>query len=348
MSFFLAFLGFLKKHLHYVLLVVIALGFANVYFFGGWKIPKPVLLGIVIFGVIYPVMINTRFEDVIGHLRRPRPIFCSLALNFLISPAIGAFIGWIFLREQPELYAALLLLSLVPTSAMSAAWTAFSGAKLETALYLIPANLLFAAFVALPFMLPWLLGGRVAVDPWKITQNILLVFLTPLILGDLTRRVLVRWKGPEAYQKRIKPQVGGLSALGVTILILLVMGQSRNAILIKQADLLWRAALPVLLYYAALYPLAVGWAVFLARSKTLPRDKSLVVVYTSVARHINISLALVLATFPPAAVPKMVLVLVVAFVLQVPSMAFFAQHFGKRFVAGPGDDQSQKSDEEAK
>ncbi|MBW2735603.1 MAG: arsenic resistance protein [Deltaproteobacteria bacterium] len=332
----LAFLGFLKSRLHYILLVTIALGLANVFFLGGWNIPKPVLLGLVIFGVIYPVMINIRFEDVLGHFRRPRPLFCSMGLNFIVSPALAAAIGWLFLQNQPELHAALMLLALLPTSAMSAAWTAFSGAKLETALYLIPANLLFAAFVALPFLLPWLLGGRIAVEPWKITQNILLVFLTPLILGDLTRRLLVRWKGLETYQKNIKPHVGGFSALGVTILILLVMGQSRNAILLKDVDLLWQAALPVLLYYLALYPLAIGWAVFLARSGALPRDKALVIVYTSVTRHVNISLALVLATFPPAAIPKMVLLVVLAFLVQVPSMAFFAQHFGRRFIAGQG------------
>ncbi len=333
MAWILSFLDFFKQQLHFILLVVIGLGLSIVYLFGGWQIPRWVLLGLVVFGVIYPVMVNTRFEDVISHFSRPRPIFCSLVLNFLVSPAIGLLIGWLFLRDYPELFAALLLLSLVPTSAMSAAWTAFSGAKIETALYLIPANLLFAAFFALPVVYPWLLGGRVAVDPWEITQNILLVFLTPLILGDLTRRLLVRWRGEQVYRDHIKPHLGGFSALGVTILILLVMGQSRNALLLDQANLIWRAGLPVVLYYLALYPLAVGWAVFLARSKALPPDRALVVVYTSVARHVNISLALVLATFPPEAVPKMALVIILAFILQVPSMAFFAQHFGRRFVA---------------
>jgi len=45
-----------------MMIVAIVLGLANLKLFGGWDLPRPLLVGIVIFLVIFPVMINTRFD----------------------------------------------------------------------------------------------------------------------------------------------------------------------------------------------------------------------------------------------------------------------------------------------
>jgi len=232
-----------------MMIVAIVLGLANLKLFGGWDLPRPLLVGIVIFLVIFPVMINTRFDELFFHLKEPRPVFCSLFLNFFISPLI-AWIGVsLFLKGEPELASAMYLIALVPTSAMSAAWTAFSGARMATVLYLIPTNLLFAAFIGLPFIFPLLMGDAVDVNKWAIIKNILLVFLTPLILGDITRRLIIRYKGAQVYQNRIKPELGGISGLGVLTLIFLVMSLKRNAVLLNNLDVVWIVVVPVILYY---------------------------------------------------------------------------------------------------
>ena len=325
-------LAFVRKNLHWLMIAAIVLGLLNLKFLGGFNLPKPVLVGVVIFLVIFPVMINTKFEEVFAHLKEPRPVFCSLALNFLVSPLLAWGLAGIFLSGRPEPAAALLIIALAPTSAMSAAWTAFSGARMSTALYLIPVNLLFAAFVGLPFILPMLMGGDIDVNKPAIIKNILLVFLTPLILGDLTRRVIIRWKGEEAYQQRVKPQLGGVSALGVLLLLFLVMSLKRNTVLLDNPGMIWVILIPVALYYLLMYAAAVGWSLFLVRGKVMPGEKAVVIIYTSVARHINIGLALVLSTFPLESASLMVLVLIVGYIIQVPSLAIYAQHHGKKLA----------------
>lgn len=331
----LSILAFVRKNLHWMMIVVIVLGLANLRIFGGWELPRYFLVGIVIFLVIFPVMINTRFDELFFHLREPRPIFCSLFLNFIISPLI-AWIGvTIFLQGRPDIASAMFLISLVPTSAMSAAWTAFSGARMATALYLIPANLLFAAFIGLPFIFPLLVGDDVAVNKLAIIKNILLVFLIPLVLGDVTRRVIVRLKGMDTYQKRIKPELGGISGLGVLLLIFLVMSLKRNAVLLNNLDMIWVIVIPVVLYYLLMYVIGISWSLFLVRRGVLPGEKAVVVVYTSVARHINICLALVLSTFPMESASLMILLLVLCYIVQVPTIAFYAQHHGQKLAAMP-------------
>lgn len=316
-----------------MMIVAIVLGLANLRLFGGWNLPRPLLVGIVIFLVIFPVMINTRFDELFFHLKEPRPVFCSLFLNFFISPLI-AWIGVsLFLKGEPELASAMYLIALVPTSAMSAAWTAFSGARMATALYLIPANLLFAAFIGLPFIFPLLMGEAVDVDKLAIIKNILLVFLTPLILGDITRRLIIRYKGTQVYQNRIKPELGGISGLGVLTLIFLVMSLERNAVLLNNLDVVWIVVVPVFLYYLLMYALSVLWGFFLIRRGAMAGEKAVVIIYTSVARHINICLALVLSTFPMESASLMILLLIVGYIIQVPTLAFFAQHYGKKLAA---------------
>lgn len=329
----LSVLAFVRKKLHWMMIVAIVLGLANLKLFGGWDLPRPLLVGIVIFLVIFPVMINTRFDELFFHLKEPRPVFCSLFLNFFISPLI-AWIGVsLFLKGEPELASAMYLIALVPTSAMSAAWTAFSGARMATALYLIPANLLFAAFIGLPFIFPLLMGDAVDVNKLAIIKNILLVFLTPLILGDITRRLIIRYKGAQVYQNRIKPELGGISGLGVLTLIFLVMSLERNAVLLNNLDVVWIVVVPVVLYYLLMYVLSVLWGLFLIRRGAMGGEKAVVIIYTSVARHVNICLALVLSTFPIESAPLMILLLIVGYIIQVPTLAFFAQHYGKKLAA---------------
>jgi len=315
------------------MIVSIILGLANVHFFGGFSIPKGVLVFLVVFLVIFPAMINTKFEEVFSHLKEPRPIFCSFILNFLLCPLIAFLLGKLFLSDQTQLFTALMLLSLMPTSAMSAAWTSFSGARMATALYLIPANLLFAAFVGLPFILPLFIGDIMAVSKLGIIKTIFLVFIIPLILGDLTRRVIVRLKSPEFFDRRVKPNLGSAGAVGILILVFLIMSLERNTILLKNLDRMAIMVPPVILFYGFLYLISTAWAWVLMRSGALPGEKAVVIVYTSVARHVNISLALILSSFPVEQSSPMILLVMVAYVIQVPSLAFFAQKLGKKIVA---------------
>ncbi|MBN2297990.1 MAG: arsenic resistance protein [Deltaproteobacteria bacterium] len=323
---------FIKTNLQYLMVAAIVLGLCNVYLFGGFVIPKWILLFIMIFFVVYPVLIDTKFSEIISHLREPRPIFCSFVLNFLFSPFIAYIISMVFLSDEPELFTALMLISLIPTSAMSTAWTSFSGGSLPTVLYLVPFNLLFASFVALPFMLPLFVSEAITINQLTILKNIFLVFGVPLILGQATRVMIIRFKGIDTYSS-IQPEFKGISAAGILVLLFLVMSLKRNTLLLGQYSLIVKILVPVLAYYACIYTISIVWARYLVWRKTLSAEKAITLVYTSVTRHVNISLALVLSAFALNQASLMVLLVVLAYVIQVPSMAFYAQHYGKRFVS---------------
>jgi arsenite transporter len=70
------------------------------------------------------------------------------------------------------------------------------------------------------------------------------------------------------------------------------------------------------------------------RREALAGDKAVVIVYTSVARHVNIAMAVILSTFPIESAPTMILLLIIGYILQVPSLAIYAQHYGREIAGG--------------
>jgi len=149
-----------KQQLHYLMIISILLGLGNVYFFGGFNVSRHILIIIVTVFVIYPVMMNTKFEELFSHFKEPRPIFCNIILNFAFSPLIALLLGRLFLENHSELFATLVLISLIPTSAMSATWTSLSDAKIAIVLFLVPLNILLlpdiSIFRWLLYYLPFL------------------------------------------------------------------------------------------------------------------------------------------------------------------------------------------------
>ncbi len=324
---------FLKKNLHYFIVCALLAGFSMVYFHGGFSTPKAVLIFIVVALVIFPVMINTDYEEIFAHFREPRPVFCSIVLNFLVSPGLAFIAGTLFLSGQPFLFAGLMLISLIPTSSMSVAWTSFSNANLATALYLIPLNILFAAFIGIPVIFPLIAERFIEINTLMIVKNIFTVFFIPLILGGIARRLIIRFKGEEYFASRVKPGTGTVSAAGILLLIFMVMAQERNAMLMENFGALMLAVIPIFLYYLFMYGASVFWMNQLVKRGSVDGKKALVLVYTSVARHINISMAIALSSFTVDQAAAVMFVLIIAYLIQVPGLAFFAQNYGKNFIS---------------
>jgi len=242
----------IRQNLQIFVAIVIALGLMNVYFLGGWHTPRSVLILVVVGLVIFPVMINMHFGEVFAHLKEPRPIFCSLFINFVVSPLIAFALGKFLLSGFPDLFVALLLIALIPTSAMSTVWVSFAGARVATAIYLVPANLFFAAFVGLPLIFPLLSGDAIQINQLGILRNLVIVFFIPLFAGSVTRKGLVKIWGIKIFNEKIQPNLGSISAVGLLILLLLAMSLPRNAILFERLQLLWRITLSLILYYGLL------------------------------------------------------------------------------------------------
>src|SRR5690625_6988573 len=105
-----------------------------------------------------------------------------MIINFIIIPLIAYGLGYIFLQNQPMLFAGLALAALLPTSGMTISWTSISKGNVPGAVKLTVLGLLLGAILA-PFYLLGLVCQFVNIKLLAVMRSSLVVVFIPLLLG---------------------------------------------------------------------------------------------------------------------------------------------------------------------
>ncbi|WP_136589824.1 arsenic resistance protein [Salinigranum halophilum] len=315
----------LKRHLIYVVVgsLVAGLVFGQVADAGVKSLLKAAVVP-VLFLMVYPMMINIDLGEVLNAREHARPVALSLLVNFGLTPLLAVALSRVFFAGNVDYAIGLYFIALVPTSGMTAAWTGLAKGDLESALVAMAVNLLVAVAV-LPAYLSVLVPGSIGFEPATLYRQLAVVVVTPMVAGTLTRRLLLRQYGPQTF-KRLKPSLGGLSSLGVMLIVFIAMTMRSGSIL---ADPVASATVvvPLVAFYAVV--LVVGTS--LGRL-LLPDAQATAFVYATSMRNLSIALAIVVAadSLPSAAV----LPIALAYVLQPPLGAVYMHY--RRDVVGEG------------
>jgi ACR3 family arsenite efflux pump ArsB len=261
----------------------------------------------ILFLMIYPMMINLNMGDVLKVFRQPKTVLLSVIMNFTVAPLLAFALARLFLISDPMLMTGMMLIALIPTSGMTASWAGLAGGKLQTALVMIAVNLLLS-IVFIPLYMNLFLGEVVVLDSTVILMTLIKVVLIPMILGDLTRRALIKSKGVAAY-KSLKSVFGGISALGVVAIVFVAMAMKSKTILGNTA-LVWQVVLPLSIFYVGLLLIS-----HLIGSRFLSEEDRIAMVYGVTLRNLTIALGISLSTFGQS---MAVLLIALAYVVQLP------------------------------
>jgi ACR3 family arsenite efflux pump ArsB len=167
--------------------------------------------------------------------------------------------------------------------------------------------------------------ASVAFDPAALYRQLAQVVVLPMVAGNLTRRVLLRRYGSDGF-RQLKPMFGGLSSLGVMVVVFIAMTMRSQSIL---ADPVTSAStvVPLVIFYAAL--LAVGTG--LGRA-LLDTERGIALVYATSMRNLSIALAIVVGA--GSAPAEAILPIALAYILQPPLGAVYMHY--RRDVVGEG------------
>ena len=319
------FLSSIKQNLIYVVIgsLVAGLAFGQVAGTGTKSLMKAAVLP-VLFLMIYPMMINIDLREVVNLRGHAKPVGLSLLINFGAAPLVAVGLARIFFAGNPAYAVGLYFIALIPTSGMTASWTGLADGDLETALVAMAVNLL-AAVAVLPAYLSVLVPASVAFDPTALYRQLAQVVAVPMIAGNLTRRVLLRRYGSDGFEK-LKPTFGGLSSVGVMLIVFIAMTMRSQSIL---ADPVASAStiVPLAVFYVAILAIVAG-----AGRTLLDAERSVALVYATSMRNLSIAVSIVFAT---GAVPaEAVLPIALAYILQPPLGAFYVHY--RRDVVGEG------------
>lgn len=317
--------AFVSTHLTKFILAVMVLGLLNAYFLGG--IPFNIAIcATASFLMIYPMFINLKIGDIVEGRNHKGALLLSLLLNFVVSPAVAWGLGKLFLADQPYMALGLVLVSLIPTSGMTATWTERSKGNLKVALSIIAVSLL-VVILALPIVLPRMAGNLMSAGPFFIFQRILMVIVIPLALGDVTRRIIVAKKG-QPYYKSKKPLFSGLSSTGLLFVLFLIMSLSANKLLITNAALVLKGVVPLLIYYVVMF----GTSTLLSRG--FDHGVSTAIVYGTSVRYLALALGIAVPLLGSGKESSLVVfVVALAFFIQVPAASLYAKWVTRRAPA---------------
>ncbi|CAL9376007.1 ACR3 family arsenite efflux transporter [Streptomyces sp. enrichment culture] len=301
-------------------------------------ISLPIALGLLV--MMYPVLAKVRYDKLDAVTGDRKLMVSSLAVNWLVGPAVMFALAWIFLPDLPEYRTGLIIVGLARCIAMVIIWNDLACGDREAAAVLVALNSVFQvlAFGLLGWfyldLLPrWLGlgdGQGLEVSVWHIALNVLVFLGVPLLAGFLTRRLGETRMGRSAYESRLLPRIGPFALYGLLFTIVVLFALQGKTITSQPLDVA-RIALPLLAYFAVMF-----FGTFaLGKGLGLAYDRTATLAFTAAGNNFELAIAVAIATF--GVTSGQALSGVVGPLIEVPvliALVHVALAWRKRFRAG--------------
>ena len=287
------------------------------------------------FLMVYPMMINLQVQKVLSGGDTKVQLVTQF-INFAVIPFVAYGLAWVFFGDRPLVMLGLLLASLLPTSGMTISWTGFAKGNISAAVKMTVVGLILGS-LATPFYAKWLMGAVVEIPMVDVFKQIIIIVFLPLLLGVLTRMVLIAQVGQAKYDKNLKQKFPAFSTLGVLGIVFVAMALKSKDILANPMMLL-SFLLPLAILYTFNFVLStvVGKLAF-------KRGDAIALVYGTVMRNLSIALAIAMTAFGEEAGSEIAIIIAMAYIIQVQAAAWYVKFTDRIFGAVPAETLSPQS-----
>ena len=206
-------------------------GLRRLEFGSGSQINVPI--AILIWLMITPMMIKVDFGSIRTVGRRPRGLFVTLVVNWLVKPFSMAAISWLFFRyvfspwispaDADQYIAGTIILAAAPCTAMVFVWSYLTDGDPAYTLVQVSVNDLLMLVLFAPIVTFLVSGASSLHVPFQVLLYSVLVFIVvPLIAGVLLRQWLMRSRGREWFEHVLLPRFApvAMSALLATLVLI--------------------------------------------------------------------------------------------------------------------------------
>lgn len=232
---------------------------------------------ILIWLMIFPMMLKVDFGSIVDVSKKPKGLIITSVTNWLIKPftmyAIAAFFfyvvfrSWIPLDLAKEYVAGAVILGAAPCTAMVFVWSHLTKGDAAYTLVQVAVNdliilILFAPIVAL------LLGiDNVVVPMATLLLSTVLFVVVPLLLGVITRNLIIKNKGLDYFQKVFLKNFDSITIIGLLLTLIIIFSFQGERILANPLHILL-IAIPLTIQTFLIFTIAYTWS----RLWKLPHD----------------------------------------------------------------------------
>lgn len=287
------------------------------------------LTTVAVFFVIYPMMVNLKIKSLVKAGKNVKGLLLAMIYNFVWTPLLGFVLAKLFLQD-PLIALGFLLVMVVPCSSMAVGYTGLSGANVELATVAVALSFVVAVFTVPFWMTLFASHYSVPVPIREMMTTILTVLIAPMILGFITRQILVRWLGEKKFMQ-FQPFFPSISLLSMFGIIFLIFFGKAAMILSK-----WQVVL-ILLVPSALYVLlSLALQTWLNRRLGLSYQDHMAVAFASSSSNNSTAIAIATMAFTPlvavpaATMPIIQSILMVSYLKLAPQVR---KYFEKRHAA---------------
>ncbi len=249
-------------------------------------------IGICLFFMMYPAVLNLKGSELAKLGRNPKPILLTMVANWLVAPLVGFALAKLFLADYPELFVAVILLSASPCTAMVLVWGSMAQGNQEqnvvnTSLNTVSIMLFYAPMVAL-------LTGiqQIEVDRWGLAISVGVFIGLPVLLGLITRAILIPRKGEEWFDRVYRPAFGKISIFALLTTLVVLFALNGTTILESPGHLL-RVSVPLLLGFAVV----VAFNLIITKLFRLKYREAVITVIIGSSSHFEIAIATAIAAY---------------------------------------------------
>jgi len=190
--------------------------------------------------MITPMMMKVDFGSVRNVGRRPRGLFVTLFVNWLVKPFSMAAVAWVFFRyvfspwippaDADQYIAGAIILAAAPCTAMVFVWSYLTDGDPAYTLVQVSVNDLLMLVLFAPIVTVLVSGAAALHVPFAVLLYSVVVFIViPLTAGALLRGWFLRTRGPVWFEQVLLPRFAPVSmAALLATLVLIFAFQAEN------------------------------------------------------------------------------------------------------------------------
>jgi ACR3 family arsenite transporter len=280
-------------------------------------------IGLLIWLMIYPMMLKVDFTSVKHVGKKPKGLYLTWIVNWLIKPFTMFGIAYVFfymifkniipINLQQDYLRGAVLLGAAPCTAMVFVWSSLTRGNPAYTLVQVATNDLIILVLFVPIV-GLLLGIGGFSVPWlTLFLSVFLFVVIPLVAASLTRYYMIKHKGLDFFNTKFVPKFTYVTMSGLLLTLILIFSLQVDLILENPLHILL-ISIPLILQTFLIFFIAYGGAKLLKLNHDVAAPAGMI----GASNFFELAVAVAVALFPLN--PGVALATIVGVLVEVPVM----------------------------